>query len=218
MPLSYRAKLRRDLRHWQALGLIQPEQVERISAVALAPRGLQHLQAILALCILLLFAPSIIAFVAANWSAMSPLSRMTVLFLGNAGTVLVTYLAVRRHERNPPGSTRRIVDGLATLSLVFAAATLALVGQAFHVPADPRSFAGALALMGLMTALVARSGAYRSRRGPIPARHRHSGCADARARWSKAWPDGGAYMHSPRVDRPVPLAATTHGTWFPATL
>ena len=158
MPLSYQAKLRRDLRQWQELGLIQPDQVERISAVALAPRGLGHLQAALALRILLLFAPAIIAFVAANWSAMSPPTRMVVLFLGNAATVLATYLAVRRQGLNSAGSSRRLVYGLATLSLAFAAATLALVGQTFHVPADPRSFAGALAVMGLATALIARSG------------------------------------------------------------
>lgn len=158
MPLSYRARLRRDLRQWQELGLIQPEQVERISAVALAPRGLGHLQAALVVCILVLFAPAIIAFVAANWSAMSPPSRMVVLFLGNAATVLATYLAVRRHGLNRAGSSRRLADGMAVLSLAFAAGTLALVGQTFHVPADPRAFAGALAVMGLATALIARSG------------------------------------------------------------
>jgi hypothetical protein len=158
MPLSYRAKLRLDLSRWQELGLIRPDQVERISAEALAPRGLRHLQAALVLCILLLVAPSIIAFVAANWSAMSPLSRMVVLLLGNAATVLVTYLAVRRHGLNPAGSSRRLADGMATLSLAFAAAALALVGQTFHVALDPRGFAGALALMGLATAFVARSG------------------------------------------------------------
>lgn len=158
MPLSYSARLRRDLRDWQERGLIQPEQAERIAAHAFVPRGFQHLQAALALCILLLVAPSIIAFVAANWSAMTPASRLVVLFVTNAAAVFGTYLAAHRHARDQAGSASRLVDGLATLSLAIAAATLALVGQTFHVAADPHRFAGTIAALGLATALVARSG------------------------------------------------------------
>ena len=158
MPLSYSARLRRDLRDWQERGLLQPEQAERIAAHALAPHGLKRLQAALALCILLLVAPSIIAFVAANWSAMSPASRLVVLFLVNFAAVLGTYLAARRKAGNRTGSTSRLVDGLATLTLAIAASTLALVGQTFHVAADPRGFAATVAVLGLATALVARSG------------------------------------------------------------
>ena len=142
MPLSYSARLRRDLRDWQERGLIQPEQAERIAAHALAPRGHRHLQAALALCILLLVAPSIIAFVAANWSAMPPAARLILLFLANAAAVSATYLAARRLARDQTGPARRLVDGMATLSLAIAAATLALVGQTFHVAADPRGFPG----------------------------------------------------------------------------
>lgn len=120
MPISYSARLRRDLRDWQERGLIQPEQAERIAAHAFAPRGFKHLQAALALCILLLVAPSVIAFVAANWSAISPASRLIVLFLANAAAVAGTYLAARRHARGRTGSTSRLVDGLATLSLALS--------------------------------------------------------------------------------------------------
>ncbi|MHC2109361.1 DUF2157 domain-containing protein [Methylobacterium sp. CM6246] len=158
MPLSYSARLRRDLRNWQERGLIQPEQAERIAAHAFAPRCFNHLQAALALCILLLLAPSIIAFVAANWSVMSPASRLVVLFLVNAAAVSGTFLAAQRHVRDRAGSTGRLVDGLATLSLAVAAATLALVEQTFHVTADPLRFAGTIAALGMATALVARSG------------------------------------------------------------
>lgn len=159
MLLSYSARLRRDLRDWQERGLIQPEQAERIAAHALAPRGHRHLQAALSLCILLLLAPSIIAFVAANWSAMSPAARLIVLFLANAAAVSATYFAARRAAHDQAGSIRRLVDGLATLSLVIATATLALVGQTFHVAADPHGFAGTIAVLGMATALVTRSGA-----------------------------------------------------------
>lgn len=158
MPISYSARLRRDLRDWQERGLIQPEQAERIAAHAFAPRGFNHLQAALALCILLLLAPSIIAFVAANWSVMSPASRLVVLFLVNAAAVSGTFLAAQRHVRDRAGSTGRLVDGLATLSLAVAAATLALVEQTFHVASDHVRFAGTIAALGMATALVARSG------------------------------------------------------------
>jgi uncharacterized membrane protein len=158
MPLSYSARLRRDLRDWQERGLLQPEQAERIAAHALAPRGSKHLQAALSLCILLLMAPSIIAFVAANWSGLSPASRLVVLLLINAAAVLGTYIAAARQARKRPGWAGRFVDGLATLSLAIAPATLAFVGQTFHVAADPRGFACTVAVLGLATALVARSG------------------------------------------------------------
>lgn len=158
MPLSYSARLRRDLRDWQESGLILPEQAERIAAHAFAPRGSKHLHAAIVLCILLLVAPSIIAFVAANWSVMAPASRLVVLFVTNAVAVFGTYLAARRRAQDRARSASRLVDGLATLSLVIAAATLALVGQTFHVAADPQGFAGTIAALGLVTALVARSG------------------------------------------------------------
>ena len=158
MPLSYSARLRRDLRDWQERGLILPEQAERIASHAFASRGSKHLQAAILLCILLLVAPSIIAFVAANWSVMTPASRLVVLIVINAVTVFGTYLAARRRAQDQAGSASRLVDGLATLSLVIAAATLALVGQTFHVAADPQGFAGTIAALGLVTALVARSG------------------------------------------------------------
>ncbi len=158
MPLSYSARLRRDLRDWQERGLLQPEQAERIAAHAFAPRSSKHLQAALGLCILLLMAPSIIAFVAANWSGLSPASRLVVLLLINAAAVLSTYVAAIRQARERPGWAGRFVDGLATLSLAIAAATLAFVGQTFHVTADPRGFACTVALLALATALVARSG------------------------------------------------------------
>lgn len=158
MPLSYSARLRRDLRDWQERGLIQPEQAERIAAHAFAPRSFRHLQAALVLCILLLVAPSIIAFVAANWSAMLPAARLAVLVVINALAVLGTFLAARRRDRDRTRSAIRLVDGLATFSLAVAAATLALVGQTFHVPADPGSFAGTIAVLGMATAIIARSG------------------------------------------------------------
>ncbi|WP_375456993.1 DUF2157 domain-containing protein [uncultured Methylobacterium sp.] len=155
---SYRARLRRDLLDWQERGLIDAAQRERIAAEALAPPGPGYLQGILVLCIVVLVAPAIIAFVAANWSGLAPATRMVVLFSADAAAVLGAWFAGRRHARAPSAPQRAVADGAATLSLVLAAATLALVGQTFHVPPDLRGYAATVAALGLATALVARSG------------------------------------------------------------
>lgn len=158
MVLSYRARLRRDLARWQEGGIIDAAQAGRIAALSLRPPGLGHLQAALVLCLVLLAAPSVIAFVAANWAGMAPLSRLLVLALANAAAVLGAYLAARRNASSPSTAARNLADAAATLSLVIAAAAIALVAQTFHLPSDPRGFAGTVAFLGLATALVARSG------------------------------------------------------------
>ena len=158
MLLSYRARLRRDLARWQEGGIIDGAQAARIAAVSLRAPGLGHLQAALALCVVLLAAPSVIAFVAANWAGMAPLSRLLVLVLADAAAVLGAYLAARRNAATPSASARALADGAATLSLAIAAAAIALVAQTFHLPSDPRGFAGTVALLGLATALIGRSG------------------------------------------------------------
>lgn len=158
MLLSYRARLRRDLARWQEGGIVDGAQAERIAAMSLRAPGLGHLQTALVLCLVLLAAPSVIAFVAANWAGMTPLSRMLVLVLADAAAVLGAYLAARRNAQAPSASARLLTDGAATLSLAIAAGTIALVAQTFHVPSDPRGFAGTIAILGLATALVARSG------------------------------------------------------------
>ncbi len=157
MPFIYATRLRRDLQEWQTLGLIAPDQAERIAAHAFAPRGLKGLQTVLGFCIVLLLAPAIIAFVAANWSAMSAASRMAVLFLADAAVVGGTFLVAARDTRDGLPMPSKLVDGLATLSVVFAAATLALVAQTFHTPSDPKGYSITVALIGLVTAAVTRS-------------------------------------------------------------
>lgn len=158
MLLSYRARLRRDLARWQEGGIIDGAQAARIAAASLRAPGLGHLQAALVLCLVLLAAPSVIAFVAANWAGMAPLSRLLVLVLADAAAVLGAYLAARRDAAAPSPSARALADGAATLSLAIAAAAIALVAQTFHLPSDPRGFAGTVAVLGLLTALIARSG------------------------------------------------------------
>ena len=158
MQLSYRARLKRDLQQWQERGFIRPDQAEAIASEAFAARGFDHLQAALILCFVLLTAPAIVAFVAANWEAISPLARMLLLFSGNGVVVVAAYLATLRQARNPSGGVRFLADGLATLSLVFAASSITLIAQTFHLPGDLQGFARTVAGLGLVTALVARSG------------------------------------------------------------
>lgn len=158
MPLSYRARLRRDLALWEARGLIDGAQRERIAAEALAAPGLAYLQGVLVLCLVILAATAVVAFVAANWAGMAPAYRMAVLFAANAAAVAGAYHATRRNAQTPTVARRAVADGAATLSLALAAASLALVAQTFHVPPDMPGFARTVAGLGLATALAARSG------------------------------------------------------------
>lgn len=158
MLLSYQTRLRRDLQRWQEIGLIDSSQREHIAANALAAPGTSYLQGVLVLCAVIVAATAVIAFVAANWSGMAPAARMAVLFLADAAMLAGAYVAARRQARLPSTATRAIADGAATLSLAVAAATLALVAQTFHLPPDPVGFAHTIALLGLVTALVTRSG------------------------------------------------------------
>lgn len=158
MQLSYRARLKHDLLQWQERGFIRPDQAERIASDAFAARGIDYLQAALVLSFVLLMAPAIIAFVAANWDLISPITRMLVLFLGNGLVIAAAYLATLRQARNPSGGARFLADGLATLSLVLAASSITLIAQTFHLPGDMLGFARTVAGLGLVTALVTRSG------------------------------------------------------------
>lgn len=158
MLLPYETRLRRDLQHWEEIGLIDSSQRERIAADAFTATGLNYLQGVLVLCAVIVAATAVIAFVAANWSGMAPAIRMAVLFVADAAVLAGAYVAARREVRLPSASTHAIADGAATLSLAVAAATLALVAQTFHLPPDPLGFARTIAVLGLVTALVARSG------------------------------------------------------------
>lgn len=158
MILSYRARLRRDMDRWLAEGLIDPSLRQRLESATFSASGFAHLQAILMLCAVILAGVGAVAFVAANWAGMAPFSRMAVLLTANAAAVAAAFVAYERHRANPEQGSWIMAEGASTLSLVAAAASVALMAQTFHLPADMRSYAVTVAVLGALTAFVTRSG------------------------------------------------------------
>jgi uncharacterized membrane protein len=154
---GYAARLGRDLDRWEREGIIDRDQRGRIEAESGRGSGSDRLQAVLVLCACVLAGSALVAFVAANWSGMSPVARMGTLLLGNVVLVALAFVASVRAEAREGTAPRAIADGLATLSLAFAACSIALVAQTFHAPPDQRGFARTVAVLGLLTALVTRS-------------------------------------------------------------
>jgi hypothetical protein len=143
---------------WLAEGLIDPGLRQRLESATFSASGFAHLQAILMLCAVILAGVGVVAFVAANWAGMAPFSRMAVLLAANAAAVAAAFVAYARHRANPEQGSWLIAEGASTLSLVASAASVALMAQTFHLPADMRSYAVTVAVLGAVTAFVTRSG------------------------------------------------------------
>ena len=156
MAVTYRSRLRRDLTRWEERGLITPALRNTLEADALSASAFPHLQSVLVLCGVILASVSLIAFVAANWAAISPLHRMAMLVAANAVAVGLTYLAFER-RRTTRTRSGLWLEAAAVLSIVAASASVALVAQTLHLPADPRGYAVTVAAIATLTAVVTRS-------------------------------------------------------------
>jgi uncharacterized membrane protein len=158
MVLSYRSRLRREMDRWVEKGMIDPDLRQRLEAEAFSASGFAHLQSVLMLCAVILAGVGLIAFVAANWAGLEAVARMAILIGANGIAVLVAFVAFERHRARPDQGSWVLAEGAATLSVVAAAASVALVAQTFHLPSDTRSFATTVAFLAALTAFVARSG------------------------------------------------------------
>ncbi len=155
--MVYAARLRGDARRWRDLGIIDAAQEARIVALA-AEGGSGRMQVALALCAAVCAATAAIAFTASNWAGMGAGSRLLVLLLGNALSVAGAWWASTRRDEGIGHLSGALAEGFSVLSLAVSAATIALVGQTFHVEPDPRGFALTVAALGAATALASRSG------------------------------------------------------------
>jgi len=150
---GYRSRLEKDLDGWIARGLVPAVSREPILADVGEAR---RLDAATTLAILgaLLAGVAVIAFVAANWSAIPRVVRFGLIlaaFLGASGG------AAWASGREKPVTTHVL---LAVAALVFGAA-IGLTGQIFDIAGDART---ALRGAGLAAALLALAG-----RSPWPA-------------------------------------------------
>ncbi|WP_043750150.1 DUF2157 domain-containing protein [Methylobacterium nodulans] len=158
MPFSYRERVLRDIRSWAARGLIDLAQQRRLEEEVRRGSDLGGLQVALGIAAALLVGTAALAFVASNWAAMPPFARLLLLIAADALVVGLAGLAAFRQRASGDPTLRHIADALAALSVAVSAAALALMGQTFHLPADLSGFALTVAVVGTVTALVARSG------------------------------------------------------------
>ncbi len=142
---SYRTRLQQDLDRWIEQGLVPTSSREPILEETRKSQGLDGATALAAVGGLLL-GVAVIAFVAANWSAIPRIGRF--------GLILALFLAVNggaawAHARDLARNLTLLVA-----ALVYAAA-IGLTGQIFDIAGDP---VAALHAAGLAAALLAVAG------------------------------------------------------------
>lgn len=141
---SYRRRLRADLETWVGDGRLTADAAEAVRA-ALGPdpkrAGAAHYAAIAGVVLL---GAAVLVFVAANWQAVPRLGRLGLL----TGLIAAAFAAGGWAAR---AGRSHVADLAATLGCIAFGATIALVGQMYHLPKD---LAGGLFLWA-MGALVA---------------------------------------------------------------
>ena len=146
---SYRRRLEQDLDGWIARGLAPAEN--RAAMLESIGEG-RRLDAATALAIIgaLMAGVAVIAFVAANWSAIPRLARFALILAAFLGAGLGSAWA---SARGRPIASHAL---LSVAALVFAAA-IGLTGQIFDIAGDPQAALRAAGLSGAFLALAGRS-------------------------------------------------------------
>lgn len=148
----YIVRLRRDAERWVAAGLIERSTAEKLLADAQRhDRGSFGSGAVLAMMAALLFSAGILIFIAANWEAFPRLARVGALFaliaggyIGGAFAKLKDYPAI--------GEALWIVAAAAF------GASLALIGQMYHMSGDESAAILTWCAATVLAAVALRSG------------------------------------------------------------
>ena len=133
---AYRQRLDADLARWQADGVITPSVGDAIrTALPPAPKSI-NIPTVIGILGGLLIAAAFLAFVAANWTAIARPARFAILLAGIAGAYA---LGAWFHRNQRP----HLADIGATVGCIVFGASIALVGQMYHLAED---FAGGMML------------------------------------------------------------------------
>ena len=147
---AYRQRLDGDLARWQADGVITPSVGDAIrAALPPAPKSI-NIPTVIGILGGLLIAAAFLAFVAANWTAIARPARFAILLAGIAGA----YGLGAWFDRN---QRPHLADISATAGCIVFGASIALVGQMYHLAED---FAGGMMLWSagsLITAILTGS-------------------------------------------------------------
>ena len=142
---AYRQRLDADLARWQADRVITAATVDAIrAALPPAPKSI-NIPTVIGILGGLLIAAAFLAFVAANWTAIARPARFLVLLAGIAGAY---GLGAWFDRSNRP----YLADISATIGSIVFGASIALVGQMYHLSDD---FAGGLMLWALGALIAA---------------------------------------------------------------
>lgn len=126
---AYRQRLEADLVRWQAEGIITAATAAAIRG-GLKPSGAGvSIATVVAIVGGLLIAAAVLAFVAANWTAVPRPTRLVVLLAGIAGIYAIAALFDRA------GRTI-LADLSAGIGAIVFGAAIALVGQMYHLAED----------------------------------------------------------------------------------
>ncbi len=125
--MLYERRLRRDLAHWQASGLITDDTLRALEAdVASRHRGIAGLAPVLAILGAVLLAFAAMSFVAANWQEMSKLARLALLF----SSIWASFgIAGHFHARAMPA----FADAAILLACALFGASIMLIAQMYHM-------------------------------------------------------------------------------------
>ena len=132
----YRQRLAADLARWQADGVITPAAGEAIRAALPPPPRTVNIPTVVGILGGILIAAAFLAFVAANWNEIARPARFAVLLAGIAGA----YGLGAWFDRS---DRPYLADISATVGSIVFGASIALVGQMYHLSED---FAGGLML------------------------------------------------------------------------
>jgi uncharacterized membrane protein len=142
---AYRQRLAADLARWQADGVITPATGDAIrAALPPAPKTI-NIPTVIGILGGILIAAAFLAFIAANWTAIARPMRFVILLAGIASA----YGLGAWFDRTNRSALADI--SVATGSIIFGA-SIALVGQMYHLSAD---FAGGLMLWAVGALLAA---------------------------------------------------------------
>lgn len=147
-------KLRDELPGWIERGWIDSDSRDRILQHYAQPASAQTLEKsslIFALLGVILVGTGVISWLAANWSGMSKLARLLVLF----GGLWLSYGAAYSFERRR--QSRALPEALLLLGVLLFGANIMLVAQMYHIDAHYPGGVLLWALGGLLVAALLHS-------------------------------------------------------------
>jgi uncharacterized membrane protein len=127
----YVSRLRNDLSRWVERGWVKREDMDAIlKDTASSDRAPGSLPSLLALLGAVLVAAGALLFLAANWEGMGRIAKLAVLFAGLWGTHAASYAALR-------AKAEQFAEAMMLLTVVLFGAGIMMIGQIYHLSADP---------------------------------------------------------------------------------